>query len=54
MANTYVTETLSNAQFSDGSVLSGTWLAEYDANGNLIAALNPSFTLTPVGGTAIM
>ena len=50
MANTYVTETLSNAVFSDGSVLSGTFTAEYNASGGLIAIVNPSFTITPTTG----
>ncbi len=52
VANTYVTMTLKNAAFSDGSVLSGTYTAEYNASGGLIAIVNPSFIITPVTGTA--
>lgn len=52
MANTYVTETLKNAVFSDGSILSGTFTAEYNASGGLIAIVNPSFIITPTSGVA--
>ena len=52
MANTYVTETLSGAQFSDGSTLSGTYTAEYNASGALIKLINSSLTVTPTSGTA--
>ena len=50
MANTYVTMTLKNAAFSDGSILSGTYTAEYNASGALIAIVNPSFIVTPLTG----
>ena len=50
MANTYVTMTLKNAAFSDGSILSGTYTAEYNASGSLIAIVNPSFIVTPLTG----
>ncbi len=52
MANTYVTMTLKNAAFSDGSVLSGTYTAEYNASGSLIAIVNPDFVITSVAGVA--
>ena len=43
MANTYVTETLTGATFYDKTThtttaFSGTWLAEYDSSGNLLAS----------------
>ena len=57
MSNTYVTETLTGATFFDKTTnttttLSGTWLAEYDASGNLVGTYNSSFTVTPASGTA--
>ena len=52
MANTYVTETLSGARFSDGSTLSGTYTAEYNASGALIQIINPNLTVTPTSGAA--
>ncbi len=50
MANTYVSMTLKNAAFSDGSILSGTYTAEYNASGGLIGIVNPSFIITPLSG----
>ena len=51
MADTFVTTSISGAQFSDGSVLSGTWTAEYDSSGNLVAVSNATFTVSGSGGT---
>ena len=50
MANTYVTMTLKSGAFSDGSVLSGTYTAEYNASGSLIAIVNPNFVVTSIDG----
>ena len=50
MANTYVSMTLKNAAFNDGSILSGTYTAEYNASGSLIAIINPSLIVTPLTG----
>ncbi len=51
MADTFVTTSIEDAQFSDGSVLSGTWTAEYDSSGNLVAVSNATFTVSGSGGT---
>ncbi len=51
MADTFVTTSISGAQFSDGSLLSGTWTAEYDSSGNLVAISNATFTVSGSGGT---
>ena len=51
MADTLVTTSINGAQFSDGSTLSGTWTAEYDSSGNLVAVSNATFTVTGSGGT---
>ena len=51
MADTVVATSISGAQFSDGSTLSGTWTAEYDSSGNLVAVSNASFTVSGSGGT---
>ncbi len=51
MANTFVALNLSGATFADGSTLSGSWTAEYDDNGNLVAVINPDLTVTATDGT---
>ncbi len=51
MADTLVTTSISGAQFSDGSTLSGTWTADYDSSGNLVAVTSATFTVTGSGGT---
>ncbi len=51
MADTFVTTSINGAQFSDGSTLSGTWTAEYDSSGNLLAVSNATFTVSGSGGT---
>ena len=53
MSDTYVTTTISGAEFSDGSTLSGTWTSEYDSTGKLIAVSNATFTVQGSGGTTI-
>ncbi len=51
MADTFVTTSISGAEFSDGSMLSGTWTAEYDSSGNLLAVSNATFIVSGSGGT---
>ena len=51
MADTFVTTSINGAQFSDGSTLSGTWTAEYDSSGNLVAVSNATFTVSGSGGS---
>ncbi len=51
MADTLVTTSINGAQFSDGSTLSGTWTADYDSSGNLVAVTKATFTVTGSGGT---
>ncbi len=46
----FVAVTISNELFSDGSTLSGSYLAEYDAIGNLVAILNPALSVTSAAG----
>ncbi len=51
MADTFVTTKLSNAAFEDGSMLSGSWTAEYDPTGLLVAVSNATFVVSGSGGT---
>ncbi|WP_428391780.1 Hint domain-containing protein [Lichenicoccus sp.] len=51
MSDTFVTTTISGAEFSDGSTLSGTWTSEYDSTGKLVAVSNATFTVQGSGGT---
>jgi len=50
-AVTLVTSSISGAVFQDGTVLSGSWTAEYDSSGAIIAITNAHFTATGSGGT---
>ena len=47
---TSVTETLTGAVFTDGTVLSGTWTTEYDAAGKIVGITDDKFTATGPGG----
>lgn len=51
MADKFITSTVSNAKFADGSTLSGSWTAEYDSSGTLVAVSNATITVTGSGGT---
>ena len=51
MSDTFVTTSISGAEFSDGSTLSGTWTSEYDTTGKLVAVSNATFTVQGSGGT---
>ena len=51
MTVTQVTSTVTNAVFADGSTLSGSWTAEYDSSGTLVAISNARIVVTGSGGT---
>ncbi len=51
MTDTFVTTKISNAAFADGSTLSGTWTAEYNPAGLLVAVTSATFTVSGSGGT---
>jgi len=51
MADTFSTLVVSNAVFADGSILSGSWTAEYDSSGNLVAVSNAHIVVKGSGGT---
>ena len=51
MTDTFITSTVSNAKFADGSILSGSWTAEYDSSGTLVAVSNATITVTGSGGS---
>ena len=51
MADTFVTTKITGAAFADGSSLSGTWTADYDSTGLLVAVTNATFVVSGSGGT---
>ncbi|MCQ8279331.1 Hint domain-containing protein [Acetobacteraceae bacterium KSS8] len=48
----FVSVTISNELFPDGSVVSGSYLAQYDASGTLVAILNANLAVTSASGQA--
>jgi len=50
---TYVTSTVSNAKFSDGTTVSGSWTVEYSASGTIVAITNARFTVSGSDGTDV-
>jgi hypothetical protein len=51
MSDTIYTYTLTNAQFTDGSTISGSWTADYDPSGTLESVSNSTFTVSSGVGT---